>query len=168
MFALGCQPHLEIDQSYAGLHQRHQLLLRGIVHLTRRLAECLGKPGDHLRIDRIVLCHPSGRMREASHPFGIDNPHLDAGLAQHLGPVMLIATARFHDSLAHLVFAKPGNQLAMSLCTTRPSLMQCQCANAHVHLVLRHIDTGDNGIILCHRPLPSLLVRARSPCNCSG
>ena len=52
MLALALQPYLEVNQSFARFHQRRQLLARGIVRLSRRFAECLGEPGDHLRVDR--------------------------------------------------------------------------------------------------------------------
>jgi hypothetical protein len=61
MFVLALQSRLEIKQSLARFHQRPQLLVRGIVGLARRLAKYLGEPGDHLRVDHIVLCQPSGR-----------------------------------------------------------------------------------------------------------
>src|SRR5262245_47995238 len=56
----------------------------------------------------------------------------------------------------------------MSLCTARASLLQCQCADARIHLVLRHVDTDDNGIILCHHPLPSLLGSGSKPLQLFG
>jgi len=61
MFVLALQSRLKIKQTFARLHQRQQLLVRGIVPLARRLAKCLGEPGDHLRVDRIVLGQASGR-----------------------------------------------------------------------------------------------------------
>src|SRR5882672_8664070 len=58
MFAPAHQAHPKIDQIQARLHQRLQLLMCRIVCLARRLAECLSEPGDHLRVDRIVLGQP--------------------------------------------------------------------------------------------------------------
>src|SRR6266581_1194278 len=52
--------------------------MRCILRLARRLAKRLGEPGDHLRVDRIVLGQPSCRQREAADPLGVNNPHLDA------------------------------------------------------------------------------------------
>ena len=143
--------------------------MRGIVGLARRLAECLGEPGDHLRVDRIVLGQPSGRQREAANPLGIDNPHLDAGLAQHLGPVTLIAAARLHHRLVHLVLAKPGNQLAVTLRGVRERLPQCDSVRMHAStLSLATSMPDDNQIILCHHPLPSLLGTGSKPLQLFG
>src|ERR1700681_3912010 len=89
-------------------------------------------------------------------------------MAQHLGPVPLIAAARLHDCLVHLVLAKPGNQLAVTLCGARERLPQCQRANARIHLVLGDVDADDNQIILCHRPLPSLLGSGSKPLQLFG
>jgi len=154
--------------STARLHQGLQLLAGRIVRLTRRIAECLGEPGDHLRIDHIVLGQTSGRQRKAADPLGVDDPNLDAGLAQHLGPGPLIAAARLHHRLAHLVLAKPGHQLAVTLCSARVRLPQRQRANARIHLVLGHIDAHDNHFILCHHPLPSLLGSGSKPLQLFG
>ncbi len=71
MFALGLQTALKIDQTYSRFHQCQHLLMRGIVDLTRRFAKCLGKPGNHLRVDRIVLGQAPCRQREAADPLGV-------------------------------------------------------------------------------------------------
>jgi hypothetical protein len=76
------------------------------------LAECLGKPGDHLGIDRIVLGQPSGRSGEAANSLRIDDPNLDPGVTQRLGPLALVATARLHHRLADLLAAEQRGQLA--------------------------------------------------------
>jgi hypothetical protein len=94
MFALALQAGLEINQTFARFHQCHQLLMRGIVGLNRRFVKCRGEPGNHLGIDRIVFCQPSGEQCKATDPLGINNPHIDAGQAQSLGPVPFIAAAR--------------------------------------------------------------------------
>src|SRR4029434_949661 len=41
-------------------------------------------------------------------------------------------------------------------------------ANACIHLVLGHIDTDDNDLILCHHPLPSLLGSGSQPVQLFG
>src|SRR6185437_1205423 len=130
---------------------------RSIRNLARRLPERLREPGDHLRVDRIVLRQTSGRQSKAADPLGVDNPHLDALLVQHVTPFALIAATCLHHRLAHCVFAKPSHQLAMTLCGIRERLPQSEAANARIHLVLGHIDADDNALILCHHPLPSLL-----------
>jgi hypothetical protein len=61
MLVLALQSRLEFEQIFARFHQCQQLLVRGIVDLARRLAKCLGEPGDHLGVDRIVLCQAPGR-----------------------------------------------------------------------------------------------------------
>jgi hypothetical protein len=113
MLVLALQPRLEVNQAFACFHQRRQFLTRGIVHLFRHFAECLGEPGDHLRVYRIVLRQSPRRQREVANPLGIDDPYLDVGLAQYTGPSALITAARLHHSLGHLVLAKQGNQLAV-------------------------------------------------------
>src|SRR5579863_423766 len=142
--------------------------MRRIVGLTWRLAECLGEPGDHLRVNRIVLGQAAGRQREAADPLGVDDPHLDAGLAQQLGPDALIAAAGFHDRLVHPALAKPGNQLAVTLDRARTRLPQFVSPNARIHLIFGYIDAHDNEIILCHHPLPSLLGSGSKPLQLFG
>src|ERR1700737_3384088 len=65
--------------------------------------------------------------------------------------------------LGHLVLTKPGDQLALTLCCTRAGLPQHERTNACIHLGLGHIDANDNGINLCHHPLPSLLGSGSKP-----
>jgi hypothetical protein len=168
MFVLALQTGLNINQVFACFHQRRQLLACGIVGLARRLVERLGEPGDHLRVDRIVLRQSTGRQCEAANPLGIDDPHLDAGLAQRLGPVTLIAAGSLHDCLVHPVLAEPSHQLAVPLRGVQERLPQCEPANAGIHLVFGHIDADDNALILCHRPLPSLLGTGSRPLQLFG
>src|SRR5215475_15443385 len=66
-----------------------------------RVSESLGEPGDHRRIDRIVLGEPPGRSGEVAHPLRVDDPDFDAGLAQRLGPVPLVA-ARSEEHTSEL------------------------------------------------------------------
>src|SRR2546430_860642 len=47
-------------------------------------------------------------------------------------------------------------------------LPQRQRANAYIHLVLGHVDTGDNTFVLCHHPLPSLLGSGSKPLQLFG
>src|ERR1700736_5098849 len=157
MLVLSFQSYLEIDQIETSFHQRLQLFARGIVHLARRLAERLCEPSDHLCINRIVLGQASGRLRKAADSLGVDDPYGDAGQTEHLPPIALIAAAGLHHRPVHLVLAKPGNQLAMTLGSARIRLPQRQLANARIDLVLCYIDADDNETILCHHPLPSLL-----------
>src|SRR5689334_9014413 len=56
----------------------------------------------------------------------------------------------------------------MSLCNTRTSLPQRPRTDACIHLVLGHINTDDNQIILCHHPLPSLLGSGSKPLQLFG
>jgi hypothetical protein len=66
------------------------------------------------------------------------------------------------------VLAQPSHQLAVTLWGARERLPQCEPANAGIHLVLGHIDTDDNAIILCHHPLPSLLGTGSKPLQLFG
>src|ERR1700724_1692046 len=168
MLVESVQADLDLDQGLARFRQRRELLTRGIRDLARRLAERLGEPGDHLRVDRIVLRQTSGRLRKAADPPGIDNPHLDAGVVQHVAPFTLVTATCLHHRLAHLVFAKPDSQLAAPLEGVRESLPQFEPANAGIHLVLGHINTDDNDLILCHHPLPSLLGSGSKPFQLFG
>ena len=136
--------------------------------LAWRLAKRFGEPGDHLRVDRIVLRQTSGREREVADPLGIDNPHLDAGVVQHVAPFTLVTATCLQYRLAHLVFAKPGKQLAVPLGGVREGLPQLEPANAGVHFVLGHVNTNDNEIVLCHHPLPSLLGSGSKPFQLFG
>src|SRR6185437_2869627 len=122
MFAPVLQARLQVEQAYPGIDDLPQLLTCRIAGLARRLDKGLGEPGDHLRIDRIVLGEPPGRAGEAAHLLRVDDADLEAGLAQRLGPVLLVAAGRLHGRLADLVLAKAGDQLAPSLWTTRKRL----------------------------------------------
>src|ERR1700743_2984864 len=168
MCVLALQPGLDLDQGYACFHQRHQFLVCGIARLAWGLVKRLRKPGDHLRVDRIVLGQPPGRQRKAADPLGVDNPDLDASVVQHFAPFTLVTAACLHHRLAHLVLAEPGNQLAVTLCGVRAALPQCKCANARIHLALGDIDADDNEIVLCHHPLPSLLGSGSKPLQLFG
>src|ERR1700692_1173807 len=168
MLVLSLQADLDIDQGLARFRKPRALLTRGIRDLARRLAERLGEPSDHLRVDRIVLRQASGRQRKAADPPGINNPHLDAGVVQHVAPFTLVATTCLHHRLAHLGFAKPRNQLAMTLCGVRERLPQCEPAHAGIQLVLGHVNADDNEIVLCHHPLPSLLGSGSKPLQLFG
>src|SRR5829696_1762203 len=156
MFLLHFQTGSKIDQAFASLHQRLDFLMRGILDLAWRLAECLGKPGDHLRVNLIVFCKASSRFREAPNPFWIDNSHFETCLTQRLGPGTLVAAACLHHRLADLMLAKPRNQTASPRRGRREGPPLCYGPNACIHLVLGNIDPDDNQIILCHHPLPSL------------
>src|SRR6201985_2012052 len=136
--------------------------------LARRLAERLGKPGDHLSIDRIILGKPSGRLSEVTNPLWVHDPYLDAGIVQHLAPFTLVTAARLHHRLAYLVPAKPGHQFAATLGGVRTGLSQRQGSNAQVHLVLGDVDAHDSEFILCHHPLPSLLGSGSKPLQLFG
>src|ERR1700748_1997961 len=136
--------------------------------LARRLAERLGKPGDHLSIDRIILGKPSGRLSEVTNPLWVHDPYLDAGIVQHLAPFTLVTAARLHHRLAYLVPAKPGHQFAATLGGVRTGLSQRQGSNAQVHLVLGDVDAHDSEFILCHHPLPSLLGTGSKPLQLFG
>ena len=138
------------------------------MRLARRLAKCLGKPGDHLRVDRIVLGQPSGRQRKAADPLGIDNPHLDAGLAarcaiharsRHSPPSLPLPTWCLRSQAA---------SLRWPCVRAQARLPQATPTNARIHLVFGDIDTHDNAIILCHHPLPSLLGSGSKPLQLFG
>src|SRR6201996_2287794 len=136
--------------------------------LARRLAERLGKPGDHLSIDCIILGKSSGRLSEAANPLRVHDPYLNAGIVQYLAPFTLVTTTRLHHRLAYLVLAKPANQSAATLGGIRTGLPQGQCSNAQVYLVLGDVDAHDSEIILCHHPLPSLLGSGLKPLQLFG
>jgi hypothetical protein len=51
---------LEVDRRSAGLKAGARRA-PAFVGLARRLGKCLGEPGDHFRVDRIVLRKASGR-----------------------------------------------------------------------------------------------------------
>src|SRR6201996_4813821 len=62
--------------------------------LARRLAERLGKPGDHLSIDCIILGKSSGRLSEAANPLRVHDPYLNASIVQYLAPFTLVTPTR--------------------------------------------------------------------------
>jgi hypothetical protein len=168
MLATVFQVRLQIQQSLACIDDLDQPLACRVVGLARCFGEGLGEPGDHLRIDRIVLGEASGRAGEAAHPLRVDDPDFDAGLAQRLGPVLLITAGSLHGRLADPVFAKPADQRALPLRGTGERLPLRQRANARIHLVLGHINTDDNDLTLCHHPLPSLLGSGSKPVQLFG
>jgi len=156
VFAPVLQFGLQVEQPQTRIHDLRELLARRIVSLARILVERLGKPGDHLGIDRIVLGQPPGRSGEVAHPFRIDDPNLDPGVTQRLGPLALVAAARLHHRLADLVPAQPRGQLAPAFRRACKRALQRRRANANIHLVLGDVDPRDNEFILCHHPAPFL------------
>jgi hypothetical protein len=80
MLVLSQQADLDVDQGLARFRQPREFLTRGIGNLARCLAKRFSEPGDHLRVDRIVLRQTPGRQRKIADPPRIDNPHLDAGV----------------------------------------------------------------------------------------
>lgn len=77
---MSLQPDLDVHQSLARFRQPREFLTRGTGNLARCLAKRFSEPGDHLRVDRIILCQTPGRQRKIADPPGIDNPYLDAGV----------------------------------------------------------------------------------------
>src|SRR5207237_6453899 len=57
---------------------------------------------------------------------------------------------------------------ARCFCGASERLPLRQRANARIHLVLGHINTDDNNLILCHHPLPSLLGSGSKPVQLFG
>src|SRR6185437_6934271 len=110
MLALACQPGLHVLQGVAGMDHLMKLLARRIVDLAPGLVECLGEPGNHLSIDRVVLGQPSSRSSEATNSLRIDDPDFDPGVTQRLGPLALVTAACLHHSLADFVPAQPSVQ----------------------------------------------------------
>src|SRR5215469_8677440 len=63
---------------------------------------------------------------------------------------------------------------------SQPTSLRCPCAvlgqlcrslkraNAPIHRILGDVDADDNGIILCHHPLPSLLGSGSKPLQLFG
>jgi len=156
MLALVLQFGLHFLERLARIHHLMKLLPGRIVDLAFGFVEGLGEPGDHLGIDRVILGEPPGRLSEAANPLRIDDPDLDPGSTQRLGPLALVAAARFHHRLADLPPAEPRDQLAMPLGCACERAPQRQRTNANIYLVLGDIDPRDNEIILCHHPAPFL------------
>ena len=73
MLAAVLQAGLQVEQALARIHDLHQLLACGVVGLARCVGEGLGEPGDHLRVNRIVLGQTPGRSGEAAHPLRIND-----------------------------------------------------------------------------------------------
>jgi hypothetical protein len=91
-----------------------------------------------------------GFRRQAD--FGFSELHLDGGVETGI--------SRFAS--------RASQELAAPLGIVRESLPQFEPANAGIHLVLGHIDTDDNEVVLCHRPLPSLLGSGSKPFQLFG
>src|ERR1700737_3165103 len=147
---------LQLEQPQTRIDDLREGLARRIVSLARSFVEGLGKPGNHLGIDRVVLGEPSGRSGEAANALRIDDPNLDLGVTQRLGPLALVAAARLHHRLADLPPAEPRCQFAATFGCGCKCAPQRQRTNADIHLVLGDIDSRDNEIILCHHPAPFL------------
>ena len=102
-------------------------------------------------------------------PLGIDDPHLDAGLAAAPWP-----------SHAHSRRSLPSQPCSPGVCEARQPAYDalghcldnvCCNANARMHastLSLDDIDTDDNRLIMCHHPLPSLLGSGSKPLQLFG
>src|SRR6266851_4330924 len=119
------------------------------------VAKGLGKPGDHLGIDRIILGQTSGRFGEIAHPLGIDDAYRNPRLAQRLGPTALVAAAGLHHRQPDPVVAQPGDQLLLARRRARLRQPQLQRANARLGLQLGNIN-ADNPARLWHPPTPFL------------
>ena len=101
---------LQPEDAQARGDQTIELLAAGIAGLALEVVEHLAEPGDHARIDRVVLGQPPGRPGEVADPLGIDDHHLEARLAQQPGPAPLVAAAGLHHSLADAMLAQPRHQ----------------------------------------------------------
>lgn len=168
MLLLHFQASSDVNQALASLRQCLHLLLGGIVDLAGSLAECLGEPGDHLRVDLVIFRKASRRFRKVANPFGIDDPYFKTCLAQRLGPYLLVAAACLHHCLADPMLAKPCNQTPSPRrgCWASPPLRYGP--NARINLVFGNIDADDNQIVLCHHPLPSLPGTGSQPLQLFG
>src|SRR5690349_20436265 len=106
-----------------------------VMCLTRCVAERLGEPSDHLRVDRIVLGKPPGRQREAAHPLGVDNPN-----------------PRMHASTLSLATSMPTT--TRSFCTIIHSLPCSVRAQRPLQLFgLRKTPELSLALTQAHRPL---------------
>jgi hypothetical protein len=163
MFALALQSRLELDRGYAPFTSATN---------SSCAASCVW-PGASLNVSaNQAIISASIASFLASRPadsaklrtrLGSTIRHLDAGALQHLAPVALVTATCLHHRLANLALAKPGNQPPVTLCGAGARLPQRRRANARIHLVLGHIDTHDNPVILCHHPLPSLRSTGSKP-----
>ena len=115
------------------------------------------------------LARAAGRPCEVAHPLGIDDAHLDASASRRsLAQPPLVPAAGLHHRRADPV--SPRASAADCVDPLRVSANEAPTDTdrmRRVDLLLGNIDT-DNRPLLCHPPIPSLLVRAPGPCNCSG
>src|SRR3569833_1267984 len=168
MLALVLQLDLHVLQGLATIHHLMELLPRRVVRLARGLVEDLGKPGDRIGIDRIVLCTPRSGPSKVTYPLWVDDPNFDLGGAGCLGPRALIAAACFHHHLADLVPVQPGFELTTTVFRACKHAPKRQRTNASVDLVLGDINTRDNEFILCHHPAPFLARPGSKPMQLFG
>ena len=87
MLATVSQAGLQIEQVLTRIDDLGQLLAYRITGLAWRVGEGLGKPGDHLRVDGIVLGQSPRRASEVAHPLRIDDPTAVERMGAHQAPV---------------------------------------------------------------------------------
>src|SRR6266568_5716246 len=145
----------QLHQCRASGHQEIERLAIRVIELARSGGERLGEPGDHRRVDRVVLGKTSRRFGEVANPLGIDDPDSDAGRAQSLGPTPFISATGLHHRRRNAVLAQPSDHLLLTLQRARPRQTDPQRPDKPIDLRLRNVD-ADNPAVLCHPPIPFL------------
>ena len=167
---LVAQPGLVVDETLAGADQVGEpLVLRpdGDVVAHRRCRKNRAKLGDDAGIDPIVLGQPARRLGKMADPLGIDNANVKPGPAQRCRNGALVATQGLHHRPVHPQLLEPCGQFAMPGSVVPHRALLLSANHIDIEIAFRNVD-ADNILDLCHPPIPSLLVRASSPCNCSG
>ncbi len=167
MLALLLDPIFHLFQGRPSLDQPVDLVACGIVRLGLAVGKRLGEPGDRVGVDRIVLGQPARCFGEMANPFRIDDPDFYASGAQGLRPAALVTAARLHHRPADPVCAHPRHQLGLAFRRARRRHAQSLRTNAGVDFALCDIE-ADKSRLLCHPPVPSLLVRALTPMQLFG
>src|SRR5258706_16408004 len=72
-FALVGQHGFGLEQPPTRIHDLQKLLAFRVVGLARGLAEGLGKPGDRVSVDRVILGQSPSGLGEVAYPLGIDD-----------------------------------------------------------------------------------------------
>ena len=160
------QAGLQIHEVGARADQPVELLARSIGLPADAVGKRLAEPGDHAGVDPVGLGQLAGRLSEATHPLGIDDPHLEPVILQQPRPAPLVAPAGLHHRLVHLVLRDPLHQLAAARRRVRERRFR---PRAQRDVTLSLATSMPTIVLFCAiLRLPSLRVRAPGPCNCSG
>jgi hypothetical protein len=137
-----------------------------VVSLAEWMAKHLAEPGDHARIDRIILGQLPRRLGEVTHSIGIDDHHFHTGPAQQCSPAPLVTAAGLHHRFVNFMLFQPCQQLATALSAVGKGRFRAK-PDRRIDLPFGNID-ADKCPLLCHPPAPFLARAGSRPMQLFG